>query len=135
MKCCELKRRPIAFSDLVVGAYGSNAAVLLRTRPTFDMIAALDISPREIDPYNTCLVGREYKPCVITSICFVYTGLSKEIPRHICEFKKGITAMGWLLVCYLYYLCFYAITKVILVSICVRCIFFNLFLYLFHNMY
>ncbi|XP_050388570.1 integrin alpha-4 [Patella vulgata] len=64
------------YSDFVVGAYGSDNAVLLAARPVIDLRSRLDINPRVIDPDGTpnCLYRGAPAQCLKAMACFIYDG-------------------------------------------------------------
>ncbi|XP_061432407.1 integrin alpha-9-like isoform X1 [Lethenteron reissneri] len=62
------------FADLTVGAYGSNAAVLIRARPVVDVSASV-VLPRGINVTGPgCGRGGRGAHCFPASVCFSYSG-------------------------------------------------------------
>ncbi|KAK7481297.1 hypothetical protein BaRGS_00027557, partial [Batillaria attramentaria] len=65
------------YSDMVVGAFGSDRAVLLRTRPVLDLHARLDIMSSVVS-YDKldCTHKGKALPCIKATPCLKYTGIN-----------------------------------------------------------
>ncbi|KAH8009256.1 hypothetical protein HPB51_013910 [Rhipicephalus microplus] len=65
------------YPDLLVGAYDSDAAVYLRSRPVVDLEATLKIDGDNLDLEDTTCTLRDGTrvPCYVMTVCLRYTGL------------------------------------------------------------
>nr|XP_054932188.1 integrin alpha-PS2-like [Dermacentor andersoni] len=65
------------YPDLLVGAYESDAAVYLRSRPVVDLQATLNIDGDNIDLEDTNCTLRDGTrvPCYVMTVCLQYSGL------------------------------------------------------------
>lgn len=65
------------YPDLLVGAYESDAAVYLRSRPVIDLHATLNIDGDTVDLEDTNCTLRDGTrvPCYVMTVCLRYTGL------------------------------------------------------------
>ncbi|XP_075739670.1 integrin alpha-PS2-like [Rhipicephalus microplus] len=65
------------YPDLLVGAYDSDAAVYLRSRPVVDLEATLKIDGDNLDLEDTTCTLRDGTrvPCFVMTVCLRYTGL------------------------------------------------------------
>ena len=64
-------------SDVVVGAYGSDRAVLLRTRSVLDLQARFDISPSWVShTHPGCTYRGQGVACLKATVCLKYSGIN-----------------------------------------------------------
>ena len=64
-------------SDVVVGAYGSDRAVLLRTRSVLDLQARFDISPSWVShSHPGCTYRGQGTACLKATVCLKYSGIN-----------------------------------------------------------
>lgn len=65
------------YPDLLVGAYDSDNAVYLRSRPVVDLDAALNIDGDNVDLEATTCTLRDGTrvPCFVMTVCLLYSGL------------------------------------------------------------
>jgi hypothetical protein len=65
------------FVDFVVGAYGSDKAVLLRTRSVLDLQARFDITPSAVSyAQPACVYQGRRTPCMEAQACLKYSGIN-----------------------------------------------------------
>ncbi|XP_071102439.1 integrin alpha-4-like [Haliotis cracherodii] len=65
------------YPDIAVGAYLSDSAVILRTRPIVDLHANVTTDPQLIiKDKSSCPAGTDAERCFLLRICFHYTGVS-----------------------------------------------------------
>ncbi|XP_070211198.1 integrin alpha-4-like [Littorina saxatilis] len=65
------------YADIVVGAYGSDRAVLLRTRSVLDLQARFTISPSKVSHAKpACVYKGRGTPCLKATVCFKYSGIN-----------------------------------------------------------
>ncbi|XP_048247244.1 integrin alpha-3-like [Haliotis rufescens] len=65
------------YPDIAVGAYLSDSAVILRTRPIVDLHANVTTDPQLIiKDKSNCPAGTDADRCFLLRICFHYTGVS-----------------------------------------------------------
>ncbi|XP_041365899.1 integrin alpha-4-like isoform X2 [Gigantopelta aegis] len=65
------------YPDVAVGAYASDNAVLLLSRPVIDLHIQMSLQPPVIDPGNhaNCLYKGAPAQCITPVVCFKYTGV------------------------------------------------------------
>ena len=62
------------YPDIVIGAYQSDAAVVLLSRPVVNIDASIVATPSRIDPSSdTCSVDRSQNSCFQVKVCFRFT--------------------------------------------------------------
>lgn len=67
------------YPDLVVGAFESNKALILRSRPVIAVEVGFEINPKEIDPsVVTCIHNNKKNNCFKIRICFKFTAEPKD---------------------------------------------------------
>ena len=72
-----LHQNLVMCSDVVVGAYGSDRAVLLRTRSVLDLQARFDISPSWVSHTNPgCTYRGQGTACLKATACLKYSGIN-----------------------------------------------------------
>jgi len=68
------------YNDVLVGAYSSNQAVLLRSRPVIDTFADIEFLPEELDVAKKGCIKRELNTtCFSMKFCFNFTEPSGKI--------------------------------------------------------
>lgn len=75
------------YSDLLVGAYLSDRAVYLRSRPVVNVNATLEISPSKIslEQQNCNLQDGTKVSCVSAELCLSFDGIN--IPERMSKFN------------------------------------------------
>jgi len=65
------------YPDLLIGSYGSDRAVQLKSRPVVNVTASLKVEPENInlEEKGCTLSDNSTVPCVIVSLCLQYTGI------------------------------------------------------------
>lgn len=78
-------------SDLAIGAYASDTALVVRSRPIVNANPMLRLNPSTISLENRDCTGpnRTRVPCVQIDFCLSYTG-SRVIPDHL-QFRWNVT--------------------------------------------
>ncbi|XP_076460601.1 integrin alpha-4-like [Babylonia areolata] len=65
------------YADFVVGAYGSDRAVLLRTRSVLDLEARFDVSSSRVSHLKPrCQYQKQPTPCLTATVCLKYSGIN-----------------------------------------------------------
>uniref|UniRef100_A0A671S2E4 Integrin alpha-5-like n=1 Tax=Sinocyclocheilus anshuiensis TaxID=1608454 RepID=A0A671S2E4_9TELE len=76
------------YPDLIVGAFGADAAVLYRSRPIVNTSATLTVNPTMINPEEkVCTISRGNEILVNLSFCLSANG--KHLPNHL-EFNVEV---------------------------------------------
>ncbi|XP_077978890.1 integrin alpha-8-like [Glandiceps talaboti] len=79
------------YSDILVGAYASDKAVLLRSRPVVNIKADVSVFPEYIDLEKPCHDGAPVA-CFSLKICFSYTGI--KVPTLLdIEFTSALDSL------------------------------------------
>jgi len=86
------------YPDLVVGAYQSNAAAVLLSRPVVNIDASISATPQHIDvSSDTCSVDHSQNVCFQVKVCFKFTAE----PRNKCDISYSLCMLHGIVVNYL----------------------------------
>ncbi|XP_070566086.1 integrin alpha-8-like [Ptychodera flava] len=81
------------YPDILIGAYESDQAVLLKTRPVIDLDVDITLTPDNVDlEIKTCLQDGTRYACFMFTRCFSYSG--RHVPSTIeIEYETNLDAL------------------------------------------